>query len=919
MTNMTTRLRASSAFTVLAALLAACGQGPAAPTPVPPDSAPRSLGLIEVTLSGVGTNRMTASAVPVPKSGVRAAALTDLPSGIQLRYNSNGFSDQGGNRYVWATFHVRNADRTGTPYPSAQSNLTFLAASVASGQNAATIGDTPVATLRRFDGSAYVDPLKTAIARSFVPIQKLDTSGSLSVVENGADLQLLPESAVADGQFVLPEGGGNASYAAMGVTSIFPYGFVVRNPSGDSPATRRTLPSLVGDARPTAEQYDGLVTFAVRVPLRTPATDNPYTFSLVFEVVSDPVTRVSQSAEEQTSAGNAAVATRAQNVGASVVSVLPGSTYPTGGATVELLCGVRTAGTAASPTATFPAVALPAVGEVTTLSAASCLPGGASGAEYTLVTANTNPVVSDTASQSVTVTASNTASVVGPPNPNVEPARRALAAPLAASGLELDEGFDAKLRRQEETELASLLRDPASRVRPSSRRDGTLRSLGITPGVPAVGSLMTLNVNTSCTGTADNRSGRVVAVGTRAIIVADEANPAGGFTAADYQAFADQFDVQVWPVVTHNFGAPADVDGNGRVVVFYTKAVNELTPPGSSAFVSGFFTSKDLFSAASCQNSNEGEMFYMLVPDPTGSVNGNVRPLNAVKQTSVSTIAHEFQHLINASRRLYVTNSTFFESGWLNEGLSHIAEELMFYANTDPAYAYSIDKPITGPALSPRQNITAAVLTSGPAAASRIEAFNTFGVNNYGRFQTFLQSPESNSPYSANPNPLQTRGAIWHFLRYGADRFVSGGGVETDPAATPDASKTGVWFKLVNSQLEGMSNLRNAFGLSSAALQGWFSDWAVSLYADDAVSGVPAAFTSPSWNDRSIYTALVGGYPLSPRVPAAPLSTTSLTVRAGGAGYVRFGVGAGQVAKLLSSSGNAAPPSTMTLRLLRTK
>ena len=40
------------------------------------------------------------------------------------------------------------------------------------------------------------------------------------------------------------------------------------------------------------------------------------------------------------------------------------------------------------------------------------------------------------------------------------------------------------------------------------------------------------------------------------------------------------------------------------------------------------------------------------------------------------TLAHEYQHLINAGRRLYVNNANAFEDMWLNEGLSHIAEEL---------------------------------------------------------------------------------------------------------------------------------------------------------------------------------------------------------------------------------------------------
>ena len=44
------------------------------------------------------------------------------------------------------------------------------------------------------------------------------------------------------------------------------------------------------------------------------------------------------------------------------------------------------------------------------------------------------------------------------------------------------------------------------------------------------------------------------------------------------------------------------------------------------------------------------------------------------------TVAHEYQHLINASRRMYVNGvGPNFEEKWLDEGLAHIAEELNFF------------------------------------------------------------------------------------------------------------------------------------------------------------------------------------------------------------------------------------------------
>jgi hypothetical protein len=95
--------------------------------------------------------------------------------------------------------------------------------------------------------------------------------------------------------------------------------------------------------------------------------------------------------------------------------------------------------------------------------------------------------------------------------------------------------------------------------------------------------------------------------------------------------------------------------------------VNELTPANSASYVGGFFFGRDLFPVADtptlqgCAGSNTGEMFYLLAPDPAGSINGNVRRTGFVDSVTTSVLAHEFQHLINASRRLYSAERQDFE------------------------------------------------------------------------------------------------------------------------------------------------------------------------------------------------------------------------------------------------------------------
>ena len=161
-------------------------------------------------------------------------------------------------------------------------------------------------------------------------------------------------------------------------------------------------------------------------------------------------------------------------------------------------------------------------------------------------------------------------------------------------------------------------------------------------------------------------------------------NPANGFTDAELTSFGFDFDTLAYPMDVANFGAPSDIDNNaGRVVLFFTHGVNE-----AGLGVLGFFYGRDLLPKVgplgSCPGSNVGEIINLLVPDAVTSK-------STAAANTVGTAAHEFQHLINASRRLYInTSAAPTEERWLNEGLSHIAEELMFY---------KVSK------LTPRQNI----------------------------------------------------------------------------------------------------------------------------------------------------------------------------------------------------------------------
>jgi len=457
-------------------------------------------------------------------------------------------------------------------------------------------------------------------------------------------------------------------------------------------------------------------------------------------------------------------------------------------------------------------------------------------------------------------------------------------APVTSS-ISRDESFEIALRQREAAELAGAA--PAARSWFASRRAGAgpRPSFSVSAQAPDVGDLMSLNVNAldGCTK-ADARTGRVVAVTSKAIVVADTANPPGGFTDADYRSFGVTFDTLMHPVDVAAFGEPSDFDGNGgRSVLFFTRAVNALTPRGSGSVVLGFFFGRDILPKTTCSASNFTKMFYLLVPDPDGAAS-DPRSIGVVKTVTNGTIAHEYQHLINASRRLYVNNAVgTTEEVWLNEGLSHIAEELNYLAAAH---------------LKTRTNLDAAAIAPSIANGT----FGTFAANNLSRFRRYLQSTETQSPTGSDPfdDDLQTRGSAWSFLRYVADHQTGTGDGD-------------LWFKLANSSSTGLANLTAALGANAKPM---LRDWSLGILLDDTGLSIDPRFQNPSWNYRSAMPAGGFTYALASRTLTDGVTTTT-TLAGSGTSYQRFAVSGGQDALVtLTSTGQPVPP-TIQLALVR--
>lgn len=446
----------------------------------------------------------------------------------------------------------------------------------------------------------------------------------------------------------------------------------------------------------------------------------------------------------------------------------------------------------------------------------------------------------------------------------------------------------AELRRRRQERVESAKRVAGARVWEGARRNLIGARAAAQQAIPAVGDLVKYNADAkSFCDQPDIRTGRVMAVTDKAIVVADTNNPAGGFTQDEYKSFGVTFDTLIDPLDRHMFGDPSDIDNNGHVIMFFTRAVNELTVRNSGSLYLGFFYQRDLFPkldslGAACAGSNVAEMFYLLVPDPEGSVSAELSK-DRVTTITLGTIAHEYQHLINASRRMYINKygAGDFEELWLDEGLAHSAEELNFYKSTG---------------LSPRSNLDATAATS--------PSYGAFMFNNQTRYGSYLAGTELQAPIGSGlfDTDLPTRGAIWNFLRYTVDRLAL-------------SDEQPFWFKLVNSRETGLTNIADAIGTPVGP---WLRDWAISVFADDNAPGAPPNFQQPSWNMRNIISGGGLAYPLVTRLLTNDVSTR-VNLAANGVSFLRFSVPSGQDALLSVTTSGQPPLAAVQLSLVRVR
>jgi hypothetical protein len=367
-------------------------------------------------------------------------------------------------------------------------------------------------------------------------------------------------------------------------------------------------------------------------------------------------------------------------------------------------------------------------------------------------------------------------------------------------------------------------------------------------------------------------------VGQRVAIFVDDSAPAGGYTTADLDNVRGLFDQFLYPIDTLSFGRESDIDGNGVVIVLLTQHVNALSPNCSSTgrVILGYFFGADLLpQGPGNPGSNEAEVFFGLVPDPN---NATCDITQAFARSHLpATFIHEFQHMISFNQHVLLRGGAS-EDTWLNEGLSHFAEEL-------------------GGRLVPD--------TQCPNSPSCFNEFISRGdlVNAF----EYLTSPEDFfliTPGDSTGN-LQERGADWLFVRWLTDHFSA------DTILGRDFTR-----KLVATNQTGGVNVQAQTGEDFSKLVG---EWQLANYLDDlpGFSEPTARLRYRSWNFRQEAATEGISYPLVPDSTNGIDYSHSGVLRAGSGKHIRVvqDPGAGAVDVTVTAPTGAALPSTVAPRV----
>lgn len=391
----------------------------------------------------------------------------------------------------------------------------------------------------------------------------------------------------------------------------------------------------------------------------------------------------------------------------------------------------------------------------------------------------------------------------------------------------------------------------------------------------------------------------VRAVGSKGIWLEDVANPASGYSAADFTNLSNTFDNEIYATDVAYFGQPTDFDNNGRVVIVTTKEVNKVKN------TLGFVVSTDLVSPAQCAASNDGEFYYGRAPDPAGLYESPAPYAAATaREDAPLLIAHEFTHVIQFGRRLTYPGAEAFQSAWEAEGQATLAQEVVGNAinGRAPGNNYGYAEAFNDPPSS--------------AISWYLMGFTDMAVYYGFESQTshVATAPEECSwlarATDGNDGPClsgrEVYGVPWLFLRWLSDQY--------GPAFT--GGEKGLQRALIDNAHSGYQTIEEVIGVPIDSL---LAQWAATLYVDDywaPLSNPNPRLTFTSWNLANIYDNIVTTAHLTPHEHAFETFSDGVSVRGGSTAYFRMsGSPVPATAVKLRDATGLQLPSTSTMRL----
>ena len=527
------------------------------------------------------------------------------------------------------------------------------------------------------------------------------------------------------------------------------------------------------------------------------------------------------------------------------------------------------------------------------------LPANSGNRDYIIIVGNTSNIHDVAATYTVKADRSPTSTfgIEVASNLAAQSSRQLGEVPLARTP---QQAIDNKVRAFERSGLT--LRNRSRTVTPTGSFSIRRSAQAVASPTPNVGDVIPVKIPDANTTNLCNNyiqtQATVASVSRRAILAVDtlDGPPSALFTQADFDAITQEFDDVTYPTDSAYYNKPTDIDNNGHIVLLFSGQINKLTPPNTQGgFVGGFFFAGDIFPATDqgqgplsfCPESNEGEIFYLLSPDPTGRF-GNIRSTASVRQGTRGTIAHEFQHMINAGNRFFNPAVSDFEETWLDEALSHVAED-------------AVGRVSRG--FGDLQTLTFNDVLPCNTPCAQANDFNAFFYQNFARLTYWMQSPDKYAPFMKMADTsLAVRGAAWAIVRYAADNYSNG-----DPRALTRALAAGPDI-----------GVKNFTAATKQPIDTLVKGWLVSMYADHLnIPGLGSQYQYRTYNFRSIMPPVAkavlsqqtASYPLAVQSVGSGSDNFSGTNHSGSGTYYRLTVSSGagaKTVKIVDASGNNA-------------